>query len=337
MPAYLTTLFMAALLGFLGGKVSADAAHSASVDPVREFLQQDHQIDFYEYERIVSFEVPGVEDRRSFVRGGWFDDTMYWTWKSNSEDFTPSHLDGRFGEIRWTTTSVRHTTLFDARINTDHDSVQLFSIGNYTGDARILLHLGMPTVQFRTATWSDATFHALAALGPSLHDRTAVKGTITWISKNLYRVTVSHAQTAQPLIRVDVQGDDIGGSLSPRRIEVVQRELDDQGPPLRVLINVKSFTKSGTMRPADLDPLTLPQNTPRASLAFYSNNVLYAFAPGSTTEVIRVPSVEEMNALSAKFRRKPTWIKVFQVCVIAALILPPILVWRYRKQQKHSE
>jgi hypothetical protein len=332
MTKNLAAPLLLAIMGFHVHTHAEDAARAAPLHPVQAFLQHEHRIDFYEYQMIVSFPGSGVEDRHSFVRGSWLDHTMYWTWKSNSEDFTPSWLTGRFGEIRWETTAARHTTLYDATINSDPESQPVFRAGDYTTDAQWLTRLGMPEVDFSTATWSGADFEALAALGPGPHDRTPVTGQVASISDALYRITLTHAETAQALMHIDVQRDkNRASTFIPEHIE--RRDPLADGQMTRGVITVKSFALEGAKQPADYDPLTMSEIQPRAGLAFYSNDVLYAFAPGSTTEVNRVPTPDEVNAYFAKIYRKPTWRRAFQVLMLAALILAPIAVWRQRQQR----
>jgi hypothetical protein len=253
------------------------------------------------------------------------DETMHWNWKSNSRDFAQSWFAGRFGEIRWHSTAAGHTTLFDATINRNLQENQVYHAGEYTIDALWLTRLGMPEVIFDSAEWTGTGFKAPAQLGPA---QTRIKGDVTSISDTECQIALSTIDPKRSVMRVVVQQDNVRiPTFIPRRIERFDSVHD--GQEVKGTIVVKQLLMSVTPEAKDLDPILLPE-IPRANLAFYSNDTLYAFAPGSTSEVNRVQRREEVEAYYARLTRKPLR-KALLLLMVVTLSFAPIAVWMKRR------
>jgi hypothetical protein len=317
----LVTLLLAFLFNDQISGLATGTTAAPIVEQVQRWLHQNQQLTFYEYELIVPL-LTG--ERRSFVRGRWLDETMHWNWKSNSRDFAVGGFAGRFGEIRWHTTAAGYTTLFDARINRNAGENQAYHAGEYTLDALWLTRLGMPEILFESAEWTRSGFAASMRPG-SRHTR--VKGELTSISETECQIALSSVDPERPVMRIVVQQESARmTTLVPRRI--VRYDSDEDGREVKIAIIITQLL-IGAAEAKHFDPLILP-GMPRAQLAFYSNDTLYAFAPGSTTEVNRVQRSEESDAYAARLTRKPSR-KALLVFMVITLSFAPIAVWVKRK------
>lgn len=292
-------------------------AQPPNIGALRSFLQSPPRLVNFSYEKAFHAGFGGQVPPAQRVQGRWFGRDTYWL-----QGPAPNAFMGRFGDVSWES-HAGDITLYDSRINASPSNHVLFLGGTATsGEIMLLLRLGLMEIDFAEAQWDGPTFSAVATVSPTgtpgsypVNGALVQDQALQWsisvtdrISNRLRCRTVIHQRGDQP-------------SFVPELIERHQ----DMGNGIQKLFSLRVFDfaiATTEPQPDAYDPREMREIQARRFFAFYSNDILYASAPGVNPARLDLP----VNTHKAK--GYSYWLPVFLVVLASGIVITALLAWK---------
>lgn len=291
---------------------------------IRALLQTPPTLAHYVYRRDLHGDMAIGNPPPMFIRGRWKSESV--AWAQNLGFDRPSPADsrnlfrGQLGTLYWDA-ARGILTVYSSDLNRGKTDNPLCYMG-FTAqlDARLILRLGLPEIDFNRAKWTGEAFSARLVRNERTPMETSVEvvGQLTEGAPGQFEILLTNLQTGTLESKVILAYSE---PAIPEPFPTTIEQYKRMGADIQHVATIRIFDVvpgETEMDDTMFDPMKMPE-VARSTYSYFSNSVQYASIPGRTNQFRRVLTPDEAMRAARRSYTKPILLSALALGMAIAL------------------